>query len=103
MFSLRDLCIILCSLDHVLRVQRIIGFSISIIHKSMKSEKQITLYSFLENNELHRRLSIGLYGIQRLLTVPLSYLQVSRFHLMEERKDQQALAISKSMQMNQTV
>ena len=39
MFSLRDLRFVLCSRDlDVLRAQRIIGFFISITHKSTRSE-----------------------------------------------------------------
>ena len=53
MFSLLDLCFVLCSLDlDVLRVQRIIGFFIIFItHKSTKSEECHAL------GEAHAKLS----------------------------------------------
>ena len=48
MFSLLDLCFVLCSLDlDVLRAQRIMGFYILITHKSTRSENPITWLSYL--------------------------------------------------------
>ena len=42
MFSLCDLCFVLCSLDlDILRAQRIIGLFILITHKSTRSENAI--------------------------------------------------------------
>ena len=43
MFSLRDLCFLLCSRDlNVLRAQRIMGILNLITHKSTKSENPVT-------------------------------------------------------------